>query len=1257
MSKFFSVTVDSVISLTAEGAVCLARSIFRAECRYAGLAPTALTISLELTVADGGIDAEINSGELVDIPSDCLFQSGVTGVQIKAGKSFKPWQKAAVTSELLNNKEELDSEVEFLLKKSGQYTLYCTGHDLTSQQRNKARSHIIEVFKAKGYEVGESKIEVLGASQIAEYAERYPEAASLLSSDPVQEAWVFDEWRRDAHMTNPLQDSTEQLEMISQIRNELQGNAKHIRLLGEPGLGKTRLILEAVSDKSLFPIVLYFQNGAKFGQTNLFRQLIKSGGEKPLILILDDLSESELIDIWRHLKPRCGHLKIISLDHGRDKTNDEDILYLNAPHLQDETIGKILINRIGNSEDIRRWIPICEGSPRVAQAVAENLYSNPNDVLKPPTTVPLWTRFLHGHSRLDGNLARQVDCVARNLALFSRFGYEEPVGAEAEYIFKLIESMDPSIGRGRFQEIIQDLRERRVLQGNRTLFFVPKALHIYLWKEFWAQYGLGFNFTDTFHGMPESLHTWFLNMFKYANEDTANSAVKDILRVDGVFASRKMIESEKGSRFISILAEANPASTLKLLEMSIARWSDQELLGFKGNRQNIVWALEKIAVWPNFTVRAINVLIRMALTENAHYSNNSKGTLVGLFRIGVESAPTESPPEVRLPALLKLLQSTKSAEYQLGIEAMLSAVCSGGFGSRIVGPEYQGLKERANLWKPATYGELWDAWFLYFKAFFDETQSWTNEKLLAAHIPLFKMAEQLVTIQNCTKLSFTVFEYLTQEGQGLNVEWKRIYSSWSDSELAKKYPDIAQKIRSLKRRNCKKGISDQFQRYVVDVDYADFDEEFRHRHDLPKSRTKQLIRAFARKLVNTDDGLNQIKHLFTSNTYTPGLWHFGKELASVDVNLKLLPSLIQAHQEASNHICLQSYLVAIRVDNETLYTETVGNLLSRKDTASSGVNIALRADYEKDHFILCLEALEKGWVLPAAFDTLARGDSLSSVSSEEILRLFSFLDKIDSPESLKVLVRLLDESTFDSSSAFSADFVRNIVSRSIPRSRNSDQLDRYLWKRTCLKLCEWDQSQVLLLLDILLRKMGEAYEASYNSYILSLADELVGMNPVGSWQVIAQHFERSLPQRRDDLQTWLKGELNGFDEISKGVISVLPVEDIMTWVSVDAVSRAPIIAHTAPQTLDDNNGGQLTKRLLCSYSDIDGVISGISSVFNSGGWTGPMSLHLKKKRSQLRVWLSAGFEIEVIHWIESEIEYLDQRIQQAETDEERTRFD
>lgn len=1258
MGNLLEVPVTSVTALTPERAVIVMRAILQAECGYAKISPAVLTISSRLTVPDGGIDAEVSVPLGLMVPTDSIFQAGITGFQIKSGTTFKPWTASAIRGELLNSKGKLYPEVERIIRSGGRYTLFCTGHDFTPEQRSKSQHQIATVLAETGFENHENLIEVLGASQIAEFAERYPGTASLLAVDPIQEAWTLEEWQRDVHMANTFEASPEQSQIIAQIRVGLQGKAKHIRVLGEPGLGKTRIVLESVKHPDIAPYVLYIQHGLQFGQTRLFRQLLKSGRDKPLILIIDELPESELTDIWRHLKPRCGSLKIVSLDHGRDETYDEEIDRLTAPRLPDETIKTILASRVGESRDLDRWVSICEGSPRVAQAVADNLHANPDDLLKPPSTVPIWSRFLHGYGNRDETSTRQIDCVTQHLALFSRFGYEAPVGDEAKYIHALIQEMDPTIGWARFQEIVESLRARRVLQGSRTLFFVPKALHIYLWKQFWERYGRGFDFTETFRKMPESLHAWFLNMFKFAGSAATEHIIDDILRPDGIFSEYAILTSEKGSRFLSTLAEANPAAVLRLLETTIGKWPDQELLDFEKNRQNLVWGLEKIAVWPAFTVRAIQVLVRLAVNENSHSSNNSTGILIDLFRIGPEEAATESNPEARLPAMLKLLRASGDAERRLGLQAMGAALDSLGMVFRIVGPEYQGLRERAKFWIPETYDEWWHAKLTYFQALVDETGNWPSSLRAEACEALMEAVKQQIKTPPCTELAFQVLSILVEDNAMRPEKLNKFFWHWREREENGKHPEISRRLRNIERRYTRRDLVSRFRRYVIDIDWMEWDEDFRNRKNKPKNRAKILVNALAHRIAQHPEKFTQIQHLLAPEKNSPALWHFGEQVAKDDAERVLLPVLIRLTLKTKHQTCLYGYLSAIRASDAEFYLTTIRGFLNEANTAWLGATIALPSNYDDGLFMQCLDALEKQWISLSLFSALRFGKVIYAIPPERIGRLLRQLSEHDTQESLFLLVELLEAIPFNSSSPFTSDFVFHVVSSSIPGEGNQDAMHGYHWKNVCLKLIKWDASLTLSLLDALLSAMGKIYRLSYDSNVAPLADELVRFNPTGAWKIIKAHFEAMLPKWRSDILNWLKGGLSTFDEKDpRGAIVDLPMLEIVKWIEEDPETRASLIAHAAIRTLDDEQGGRLTRELLHRYGQFDGVRNGISATFHSGGWTGPTSAYLKRKRERFLHWLAAGYEVEVIQWIEDEIGYLDRNILQAEIEEERSRFD
>src|SRR5262249_1491701 len=158
------------------------------------------------------------------------------------------------------------------------------------------------------------------------------------------------------------------------------------------------------------------------------------------------------------------------------------------------------------------------------------------------------------------------------------------------------------------------------------------------------------------------------------------------------------------------LAEAEPDATLALIENTFGQWPIDALKTWEVGRQNVVWTLEKIAVWEHTCLRVVEVLMKMAAAENARNSNNSTGLLNSLFHI---FAPTELAAGSRLAFLIDVLRSHDRARRDWGVRLFGQWLDTHGH-IRMVGAEYQGMRAPVVFWQPKTYPELWkylsDAW-------------------------------------------------------------------------------------------------------------------------------------------------------------------------------------------------------------------------------------------------------------------------------------------------------------------------------------------------------------------------------------------------------------------------------------------------------------------------------------------------------------------------------------------------------------------
>jgi hypothetical protein len=153
MTAVFSTKKNALKDLSGEEATLLFRGLLWCEVRRIGLSPHNVIISLDTNVADGGVDARITA----DVNVDSLLIKGSTHFQLKTGRSFKPWQLAALKKELFGRsnaapeKKTLAPEIRECLKKKGRYVLITFGYDLTPAQQSAAKKQLTKLVRVCGY--------------------------------------------------------------------------------------------------------------------------------------------------------------------------------------------------------------------------------------------------------------------------------------------------------------------------------------------------------------------------------------------------------------------------------------------------------------------------------------------------------------------------------------------------------------------------------------------------------------------------------------------------------------------------------------------------------------------------------------------------------------------------------------------------------------------------------------------------------------------------------------------------------------------------------------------------------------------------------------------------------------------------------------------------------------------------------------------------------------------------------------------------
>ena len=550
-ANIFTVTNEDLDRLDPAEAVRFLRKLLWAEARRLGIGLSQVNVSSRIDVPDGGVDATVNAEP--SATGNDIITPGKTCYQIKSGQTFKPWQQSVIKQELFGSdsvtQEHLGEGIRDCLDAGGTYVLVCTGIDLVYSEHQDARNHLNEYLRGCGYP--NPQVEVWSQNKLIGFLQPFPSLALQVNGRGGTRFQTHQSWSQNGDMRLEFIPGQAQDDLISQIRDDLRQNddTVHVRVLGEPGIGKTRLVFEATRAEDLTPLVIYC-TAARFRNSVLMNELLRDDNHFAAVLVIDECNWSSSSNIWNELIHRGARLKLVTISNDYE-TRAGGITYHDTPPLDNEQIRRIIQKYMSISDfQADRWAELCSGSPRVAHVIGWNLENYPDDVLKPPSTVDIWGRYVAGNDDPASQEVEQRRLVLQHLALFKRFGFERSGADEAKAIAKKVEMADPQITWARFQRIVDTLRKRKILQGEFTLYITPKALHIKLWTEWWEIYGRLFNLEEFIQGLKSELVEWFYEMFQYAAEsEAASRIVTDLLGPDGPFQDDAYLKTRLGSRF------------------------------------------------------------------------------------------------------------------------------------------------------------------------------------------------------------------------------------------------------------------------------------------------------------------------------------------------------------------------------------------------------------------------------------------------------------------------------------------------------------------------------------------------------------------------------------------------------------------------------------------------------------------------------------------------------------------------------------
>ena len=705
MAGLFDIEPEDVRRLDALQLTKLLECLVSNELAEHNVRRTNAYTSLEINIPDDGADG------LVWITADAMpemahIPARVTVFQAKSG--------ARTSDKFVNElfvartkRKRLKPLIEEALRREGAYIVFYN-RPCKTVEKNKRIKAMHSAIQAAYPDSKPLKIEIYDASEIAQWTNRYLPAiirtAKSSGRVTLDEFMTWDTLSGYDLYENAFIDNGQAEDFKSTARATFSRPREAMRLVGQSGLGKTRLVIEAfrppasgASDpdqRLLSNTMVYVNSAGDYPIAARIRQMRDAGISGTVVV--DDCNSATHDRLLLEIQHKNSKLSLLSIDYHVDDYNPQPGEYRLKKATLDTLKGIIAEAHPSlNQYQLELIAKFADGYPRIAarlsEAPLEERVTFGTDLEKSLVESLLW-----GRATPDADARRVIE----TLSLFTNVGFENAFQSERWYVAETLCGMS----RQMFYE--------------KAKFFVPRILDVIgdfvrvsplpLAMRLVEQW---YNKNDqsqqaalqTDERMPSRLRESLGERFSDLGElEQAREIARRLTDPNAPFGRAEVLNTEQGSRAFRSLAEVNPEAAVNALIREFGNMPVEQLQNNVGpGRRQLIWALEAIVFNRQQFIRGMHVLARFAVAENEDIGNNA--TAEFLHRFQWVLAGTEAEPDLRLQVIDNLLASDDERFVSLAIRALGRALVEGR--GRMLGSERQGGRVLED-WRPKTYGEI-----------------------------------------------------------------------------------------------------------------------------------------------------------------------------------------------------------------------------------------------------------------------------------------------------------------------------------------------------------------------------------------------------------------------------------------------------------------------------------------------------------------------------------------------------------------------
>ncbi|MCH7560220.1 MAG: hypothetical protein IIC67_02435 [Thaumarchaeota archaeon] len=1249
MSLLFEVKTEHLKNLGSERSVGLIRRLVWSDATSSGIGKNLINIPTAITVKDGGIDGEVNGAEKDGKYG--IIKKGVTRYQIKSGE-FSLTDSNIKSILFKDGTDDLKDRIKSCLDNDGTLVIIFTGWDDPDVIDDNVSNKFREKLQSISDKYKTSKIEVWRQNTIIGFLENFPSLRLYVLGIQDNSFYTHENWSSQSDMRPIMHLGEDQEKFIQDFRNTLRTNDRpvHIRIIGEPGIGKTKLVLKVTSIEDLQPVTIYVEDPTKLEGRDFLNIISGTDDKSDIILVVDECNFTEQTRIWNRLEHKSPNIKLVTIFNEPDDSSGTT-LRMDVPELDDKEIGEILHEEYNVEENqLAKWIDFCKPSPRFTHMIGQNLRDNPEDILKPPDSVDIWNRCIAGRLSFDSDEFKNKRTVLIWLSLFKKFGFESPFDKESQKIASLIESSD-NIPIGIFTQTVNKLREMKILQGHSTLYITPKILHVYFWTRWWKEYGQNMApridqliISEEGARDPLNLFKWYCEMFEYAKQSPEASKVVTELLTGKFFEGDAALKSHLGASFFLTLSKTDPSSALSYLERTIGTKSRDELLEFTIGRRSIIWSLERMSAFKEHFGRSASLLLLLAEAENETYSNNATGIFADLFSPAPgRVAPTEVAPKDRIHVLQSAMNSDSKYKRTIGIKACSRALQGGSF-SRVVS-DYYDINEKPKLWEPKSRDEIIEYYQLMLDLLMDQLEKHSEDQNEVTTVILDNMRHMIIV----PDLSERMVKIIRELHEKFHIDDEKLIEtvmSVVDFDGEKLDPKVVKSLEKIQKDITGSNFHSLMKRYVgmdLRVDWLLQTKD----HD--NVREKE-IDSLATKAVDAKNLEPELQWLVT-NKAKHG-YVFGYELAKKDRGYSLLEMILNALRKSKDssgffaggyfrHI-FENDVNRWELELDMMYDDPVLCRLLPEITWRSGLT-----DKSAKRLVNGINDKKFDYTFLVHFKY---GGVTNRLSEEAFTEWIEILLEEKEKRAIFLAMDIFhsyfvhrQQKTLPKDLTLRLLLHENIIHKD-PKIMY-DVMDEYHWKEIGLAFVkQYPDDSIKIVENVIKNFDTENFFGRYGSESTKVLDEIAKIMPRDVWKTVSQYLGPPIDSRAFSIRQWMRGGL--FDS-KGGILTAIPMSEITSWIDQDKKTRASYIASFFPPVFER------VRDFLIRYGDQKEVRRHLLINFSNESWMGSAITHYEKKKKEVEKLKEKETNVNVLSWLNYYIESLDYDIKRSKESEER----